>query len=426
MKVIVAGSDANAWACALKMKQAGHEVEIVTGGDGVATLLPGSPLSPEVASEFALGAVLKIVGRVGVSPQKKTVQLKLKEISGEVTPRDQERWPDFVRVMNNASEIWRGLFQEKLDVAGRWREFGRRQAMEVLRVPCQGLSELLDDWFESDLLKATLGATALRGCRQGPFAPGTAFLLLQRWARGEVFGRSKVGPGVLASQGEGIRIHDLAIESYSVALGRIESLRTIGGPELTADIFVSSEDPVTTLGKRVGLTRLELDTAATVSHWDARSTTAVARVAASEKWGGAMINFCSTLEDLEKAYDPTKYGGFSESPFAEFDSESGLLYVQHLGDEEAANKVSELCALHELGEVEELLLPAQIAERYNAQGGHLFGGERALWQSYGLRERLRRPFSNFYLCGAGTGPGDHGGASGLMCARCVRQPVATS
>lgn len=427
MKVAVVGSDANAWAVALKLRRAGNEVEIVAGLPlgGVSSLLPATPLSPEVASEFELGAVLKIVGRVGVSSDKKSVQLKLRQISGEVSERDQERWPEFVKVMNNASEIWRGLYQGDAagDVAGRWREFGRRQAMEVLRVPCQSLSELLDDWFESDLLKATLAAAALRGARQGPYSPGSAFLLLQRWARGEVFGRAKVDQEALREMAQDIKVHEAEVESYTVSLGRVTSLRTSQGEEIVADLFVSSEDPITTLQGKVGPTKLELDVADLVSHWDTRSTTAVARMEPSQKWEGAIVNFCDDLESLEKAYDPTKYGGDSEKPFAEFDSESGLLYVQHLGVDEALDKVKALCETHELGEIRELMLPKDVAEQYGAHGGHLFGGERSLWQSYTLRERLRRPLSNLYLCGAGTGPGDHSGLSGLICAELINQPV---
>jgi len=427
MKVVVVGSDANAWAAALKLRRAGHEVVIVTGSTsgGVSSLLPGTPLSPEVASEFELGVVLKIVGRVGVSSEQKSVQLKLRQISGEVSERDQERWPEFVKVMNNASEIWRGLFQGSAagDVVGRWREFGRRQAMEVLRVPCQSLSELLDDWFEGDLLKATLAASALRGARQGPFSPGSAFLLLQRWARGEVFGRAKVDQEALRSLAQDIKVSEGEVESYKVSLGRVESLRTSDGLEVAADLFVSSDDPVSTLQGKVGPTRLEMDVAELVSHWDTRSTTAVARLEPSQRWGGAMVNFCDDLESLERAYDPTKYGRDSEKPFAEFDSESGLLYVQHLRAEEAAEKVKALCETHQLGEVAELMLPEDMAEKFGAHGGHLFGGERSLWQSYTLREQLRRPLSNLYLCGSGTGPGDHSGLSGLICAELINQPV---
>lgn len=425
MKIVISGSDANAWVCALKLKQEGHEVEVVTGLPGVAELLPGAPLAPEVASEFDLGVTLQIVGRTGVAPGGQSVQLKLREITGEVSPQDQSRWSDFVKVLNNASEIWRGLFQQDQgsQIVARWREFGRRQAMEVLRVPCQSLSELLDDWFETDLLKATLAATALRGTRQGPFAPGSAFLLLQRWARGEVFGRAKFDVERLQNLATevGINVIKESVERYSVSRGKIQNLVTKEGREIQADHYLTSADPVTALNQQVGAVNLDPDTAGLVKHWNVRSTTVVARVSPSEKWGGAMVNFCQNLESLEKAYDPTKYGGFSDNAFAEFDSQAGLLYVQHLGGEDSGKKVEALCETFELGQIQDLHTPEQIAETYGAAGGHLFGGERALWQSYSLREQLRHPFPNLTLCGAGTGPGDYSGVSGLMAARLLAE-----
>ena len=195
MKTVVVGSDHNALVCALELKQSGHEVVVVEGRKlgGIASVMPASPLAPEVATAYELGVSLEIVGRVGVSSEGKQVQLSLREVSGDVGEQDQAKWKDFKKVMNNASELWRGLFEmDNRDVVSRWREFGQRQSMEVLRLPCQSLSELLDDWFETELLKAALGVAALRGTRQGPFAPGTAFLLLQRWARGEVWARGMV------------------------------------------------------------------------------------------------------------------------------------------------------------------------------------------------------------------------------------------
>lgn len=421
MKILVVGSDHNSLVGALAFRRQGHEVEVIEGAKfgGVASVLPGLPLAPEVATAYDLGASLEIVGRVGVSSLGEEVRLSLREVDGAVSGRDKERWASFKQVMNNASEVWRGLFQEDYsDVVTRWREFGRRQSMEVLRLPCQSLSELLDDWFESELLKATLAATALRGSRQGPFAPGSAFLLLQRWARGEVFGRARTGGMVLKKLAEerGVVFQAQTLERFEVSGGRVSAAVLDSGAELSADVFVTNEDPVCTLTKRVGVDKVGPEEVEIASHWDCRSTTTVAKLNPLEKWDGALVSFADSLEALERAYDPTKYGGYSEVPFAELDSRAGWLYLQHLGGEAAADKVKEFCEKYSLGEVKRLYTPTDLEEQYAVTGGHLFGGERSLWQSYTLRERLRRPLSNLYLCGASTGPGDYSGVSGLMCA----------
>lgn len=423
MKIVISGSDANAMVAAIQFKREGHEVEVLEGKalGGVSSLLPSCPLAPEVASSLDMGVSLQIVGRVGVASSGETVTMKLRELSGDATERDKARWRDFVKVLNNASELWRGLFQEGGDVVARWREFGRRQSMEVLRLPWQSLSVLLDDWFESDVLKATLAAAALRGTRQGPFSPGSAFLLLQRWARGEVFGRSKTTLEQLRDLATeaGVEFRADSLTGIARSVGIVKNFKTAEGAEVQADIYLTTEDPLATLDTRIGIGKADPDHAEIAQFWDCRSATTVAQCEASEKWEGAMVNFADSLEALEKAYDPTKFGGFSEAPFAEFDSQSGLLYVQQLDGDGAADAVKALCEAHELGEVKWVKTPTELASEFEVTGGHLFGGEKSLWQSYGLRERLRNPLPNLYLCGASTGPGDYSGVSGLMAARLV-------
>ena len=421
MKILIDGSDANSLVLALEMKEAGHDVEVLEGSQpgGVSSLLPGSPLAPAVAAKLDLGITLQIVGRHGVSSEGKNVGLKLREISGDVSERDKTRWREFVTLMNNASEILRGLQGPGpgADVVGRWREFGRRQSLEVMRLPWQSLKELLDFWFESDLLKATLAGAALKGARQGVLAPGSMFLLLQRWAQGEIFGRAKTELSALKSlaQNAGVEFRADSLTSYKVQLGAIESAECTSGESLKADVFVSSADPGRCLRQQVGETLVDPDHLASARHWHSRSTTVVAQLEPSDKWNGAWVNFCDDLESLERAYDPTKYGEFSENLFAEFDSASGYLYVQHLDGDEAKDRVAKFCEERELGAVKKLWTPTDISSEFGATGGHLFGGEKMLWQYLSLRDNLRNPMPNLYLCGASTGPGDYSGFAGLMC-----------
>ena len=419
MNIAILGSDPNALVCAIEARKAGHEVTVFEGEKlgGVSSLLPSCPLAPEVATLMDLGVSLEIVGRAGLSAGGESVSLSLRDVSGDVSERDKARWRDFVMTMNKAAEIWRGLFDGS-PVVERWREFGRRQSMEVLRLPWQSLSELLNEWFESEVLKATLAVAALRGTRQGPFAPGTAFLLIQRWARGEVFGRSRTGAMALKKKAEelGVVVRAGEISELVISGGQIESVAFGDGESLKADLYITSEDPVRTLLHRIGANHLDPDDLAVVSSWDCRSTTTVAKVAPSDRWSGAVVSLADSVKSLEKAYDPTKYGGYSEEPFAELDSRSGWLYVQHLDGEGASQKVNALCEKFQLGEVKRLFTPTDLKEKFGVTGGHLFGGEKTLWQSYSLRERLVNPLPNLYLCGSSTGPGDYSGVSGLLSA----------
>jgi phytoene dehydrogenase-like protein len=374
MRTLVIGADHNALVCALKLATAGHDVTVLEGEKmaGIASVLPASPLAPEVAELFNLGVSLEIVGRVGVSSYGKQVRLSLRELSGDVSEKDQGRWPNFKRVMNNASELWRGLFEKaNPDVVKRWREFGSRQSMEVLRLPCQSLSELLDEWFETDILKAALAVAGLRGSRQGPFAPGTAFLLLQRWARGEVFGRACTGGLVLKklAQKRGVTFRKGFLKRFQLSTGRVSKALLYSGEELEAEMFVSNEDPVCTVLERIGAGSLDPEMVARAESWDCRSTTTVAKLSPIETWNGALVSFADSLEALERAYDPTKYEKFSAKPFAEFDSRSGWLYLQHTGGAETEIRAKEFCQRYSLGQLKRLYPPLTLEEQFSMTGG---------------------------------------------------------
>lgn len=416
MKVLIEGADVNAFTCAAKLAESGQEVVLCTGKKGyISELLPGSVLAPEVATGLNLGLTLDIVGRKGRSSKGEEVSLTLREAGGDVTENDQKRWSDFVRLLNNGSDILRNLHDSPgSDLATRWRDFGRRQALEVLRLPWLSLSELLDEWFEGDLLKATLAVAALRGNRQGPFAPGSAFLLLQRWARGEVFGRGKLRADSVreAAQNRGASLKDEEVVSFQVSRGKVHGAELSNGETVEADFFVSSRDLSTVLKDKVGMGKLSPEVNHHLEVWDSRSTTTVVELGSGGDWGGALVSFCDTLEDLEKAYDPTKYGEFSQKPFGEFDSSAGFLYLQHLDGETGEERAGQFCQEAGLGEPLNIFTPRKLAQAYGVEGGHLYGGERSLWQSLALRQRRENPLPGLYFCGAGTGPGDYSGLAG--------------
>ena len=58
------------------------------------------------------------------------------------------------------------------------RRLGRHEMMAFLRILPMPVSDFLDEWFETPLLKVALGAQAVIGSRAGPRASGTAFMLL--------------------------------------------------------------------------------------------------------------------------------------------------------------------------------------------------------------------------------------------------------
>jgi phytoene dehydrogenase-like protein len=159
------------------------------------------------------------------------------------------------------------------------------------------------------------------------------------------------------------------------------------------------------------------------------------------------------VDYLERAFDASKYGEISESPYLDITfpsvadstiAPSGRhvmsVYMQYapyrLRDGAAwseSRRTLENVVLRTLDEhapgtsalVEHLqvLTPADFEETYGLSGGHIFHGELSLDQLFTMRPTLgwgqyRSPVTNLYLCGTGTHPGNGlTGGSGQNAAR---------
>ena len=77
--------------------------------------------------------------------------------------------------------------------AGRAAGLRKRDVHDFYRVMTMSVGDLLDDWFENDLLKGATASTGVVGVWAGPRTPGTAYNLLHH-ALGEIDGvRGAVG-----------------------------------------------------------------------------------------------------------------------------------------------------------------------------------------------------------------------------------------
>lgn len=422
MRILAVGSDPNTMVASLLLTRKGHSIQWLCGSTlgGITSLMGNAPFDPALAVELGLRLPEKKRGRLGISRSGERVHLTRTDIRGDgITARDQERWLDFVKLLDDASTIWKNLYQEPAgDVMSTWRQHPRGHAMEILRLPWSNLRDFLDDWFESDLLKATLAASALMGSRQGPFACGTVFLLLRRWAREEVLAASAPPLAALRERllVEKVEIIEDSVAHYQLENGRLKAVQTQGGQTLEVDAVISGEDPVTTLTKRLKMREISPELGDQLVAWKTDSTTATATVDRSDFHDVGVVSFTDTVESLERAFDPTKYGRGSQELFGELETEGGRLWLQHCVSDQAAHGVSNFARTYELHEPSDVLMPADLGRTFGLSGGHLFGGEVTLWQSMGLRDVFSNPIPGLYLCGAGTGPGDYSGLSGRLCA----------
>jgi phytoene dehydrogenase-like protein len=158
------------------------------------------------------------------------------------------------------------------------------------------------------------------------------------------------------------------------------------------------------------------------------------------------------IDYLERAFDDSKYGDFSRSPYLDISIPSILdtslapagkhvmsIYMQFApyrlrqgswpdqSDALADTIINTLAAyapgLPDKILARQILTPKDLEETYGLTGGHPFHGELALDQIFTMRPllgwaRYRTPVEGLYLCGSGTHPGNGlTGASGANAAR---------
>lgn len=504
---VVVGAGHNGLVAASYLARAGWSVLVVEQGDvvGGATVTeefhPGfrvdafahrmGPFSGRVLGDLRLGAY----GLEMVRPDPARVALadaralslfrdpsKAAEAMRPFSPADASRWPAFCRTVSNAARLInavRGREPPELPHPGLGdllrlaavglglRRLGRRAMAETVRMLPMSLADLLDDWFESDVLKGAIASVGLMGLMQGPRAGGTAYALLHQIAAGEgpgdvVLVRGGMGrvaqalAGAARAAGAEIRT-SAAVERIVVRSDAAAEVVLAGGETLAAKRILSSADPRRTFLQMVGPEALDPGFVRQVRNVRMRGVCAKVLLALGELPqvraagdGGAVlggaITVAPSLDYLERAFDDAKYGGVSEGPFVEAVipslTDPGLapagrhvmsVLVQYAPyrlkagswddarREALGDAVVALLARHAPnlpGAVlhRQVLSPLDLERRLGLTEGDIFQGEMALDQSFFMRPvpgwaRYRTPIRGLYLCGAGAHPG--GGVTGL-------------
>jgi phytoene dehydrogenase-like protein len=352
-------------------------------------------------------------------------------------------------------------------LAWKFRRLGEKEMYEFLRILPMSISDLLNEWFETDLLKAAIAATGLLGSFVGPRQQGTAFLFLHHQLgasngalRTVGFVRGGIGelPQTLTSaarqHGAEIRT-DADVARITTRNGAATGVVLANGEEIGANKVISGADVKTTFLRLVEPTYLDPHFLLQVKNIRSRGTVAKVNLAletlpnfAGSQTGeelGGVIHIGPTLDYLERASDAAKYGRFSKEPFLEitipsvadpslapagkhvmsvwmqyapYDLREGNWHDQgeHLGDA-VVDLVEEYAPgfkssiLHR-----QVLTPLDLEQIFGVAGGHIYHAEMALDQILLMRPlpgwaRYRTPIKNLYLCGSGTHPG--GGITGL-------------
>ena len=342
-------------------------------------------------------------------------------------------------------------------------------------------AEFLDEWFETEALKATKSASGIIGTLLGPRSPGTAYVLLHHYM-GELdgvfraWGFAKGGNGAVsgaiaaAAQAAGAEIRCNAPVARVLLSGkRAKGVVLENGDEIRSKIVVSGADPRRTFMQLVGENNLPAEFAESIRRFRFRGSSAKVNLALGElpnftclpgagpHLRGA-ISISPSIDYLERAYDEAKYGEISRRPYMDIVIPSMLdpamappgkhvmsIFVQYapyhvsggwtdarreqLGDAVVDTLAQYAPNLKNAILHRQVVTPADIERIVGLTEGNIFQGELSLQQMFFLRPvpawaRYRTPIANLYQCGAGTHPG--GGVMGASGRNAAREILGTA
>jgi phytoene dehydrogenase-like protein len=347
----------------------------------------------------------------------------------------------------------------------------------------KSVAGILDEYFESEELKAVLCVGGVIGTNAGPRTPGTAYVKYHHilgkigghqgawgYVRG---GMGAVSQAIASSAHEsGAEIlTDAEVAEIDIREGAAKGVHLLDGRSFEADVVLSNADPHRTYLGMVGEKHLPDDLVEGVKGLRVEGSVVKVLLALGElpdftalpgkeigpqHTGGIVIN--PSVDSLQEAWEECERGEPSRRPFMDgyiqSATEDGLappgkhtmsLFCQYapyrLAEgtwedrrEEIGRNIVETLgeyAPNLPGAVEgmEVLGPPDIEERIGITGGNIFHGEILPDRMFANRPvpghgGYRTPIENLYLCGAGTWPG--GAVFGAPGRNCAAEVLATT
>ncbi len=364
-----------------------------------------------------------------------------------------------------------------------FRGLGKADGRTILRVLAEAVADFVAESFETPAIRATLAWRGVRYTAMGPWSAGTTAVLLadaagnDGGAAGEtVF--AKGGPSALAealasaARAAGAEIRTGArvagiIAADGVATGvALDSGEEVSAPAIVAGIdpkrlLTGLVDPVT-LGPSLRWRAGNIRTPGTVAKInlaldglpDFPATGGDARLLRGRIQVGT-----TSIDEVERAFDASKYGGISEHPVLEATIPSLVDPSLVAGAKDGTHVMSVLLqwvsprvpaadwaarrdALGDLAistletvapgigsrvTARSVLTPADLESEYGLTGGHPMHAEPALdsfflWRPLLGWARYRMPVEGLYLAGSGAHPG--GGVTGVPGRNAAREVIA--
>jgi phytoene dehydrogenase-like protein len=355
----------------------------------------------------------------------------------------------------------KGLLQ-LLQIGRRFQKLPPMDQYNQVQLMTMSAIDFLDQWFETDVLKATMAASGVIGTFLGVRSPGTAYVLLHHYM-GEIdgafrsWGFARGGTGAIsnaiadAAREAGAQIRTQApVARISTKNGRATGVVLADGEEIPAVAVSSSVDPRLTFFTFLGREHLPSDFAEDIERYKFRGSSGKVNLALdalpdfrSRPGPGphlrGAISISPSVDYMERAYDDAKYGRYSRRPYVDVVIPSLTdpsvapagkhvmsCFVQyapyHLkeGDwdserERFGDTVIDTLAEHapNIRDIilhRQVLTPLDLEREFGLTEGNIFQGELTLEQLFFLRPapgwaQYATPVRGLYMCGSATHPG---------------------
>jgi phytoene dehydrogenase-like protein len=358
----------------------------------------------------------------------------------------------------NPRELMKLLF-----IGRRFQSLSSDDKYNQVQLMTMSAIDFLDQWFETDVLKATMSASGIIGTFLGVRSPGTAYVLLHHYM-GEIdgafraWGFARGGTGAIsnaiadAAREAGVEIRTRAgISKILVNNGRAAGVVLENGDELHAPIVSSSVDPNLTFLKMLEEKELPGDFLEEVRRYKFRGSSGKVNMALDglpdfkcmpgpgAHLRGA-ISISPSVDYMERAYDDAKYGNFSRRPYidmvipsltdpsvappgkhvlscfvqyAPYKLRAGLSWdteKEKFGDTVVETIAQYAPNIKDLIIGRQVVTPLDLEREWGLTQGNIFQGELSLEQLFFLRPvpgwaQYRTPIKNLYMCGSATHPG---------------------
>jgi phytoene dehydrogenase-like protein len=500
-RVVIIGAGHNGLVCAAYLAKAGRHVTVLEAADRVGgasvtrEFAPGFRVSacahlsylldPSISNELRLAAHGLKTARanlrtVALSTDSEPLVLNGASVeAGALSDEDRAALADYrtrmlrfarvlgkqhnkrpPRILGGGRSNAFGAAMLGLDI----RRLGTESMREFLRIAGLNIYDVLEETFESTLLKGALALDAVLGTNLGPRSNNSVLTLLHRLsgeATGVAGGASipQGGMGAVSdalakaasAAGATIRL-GASVASITLAGDKVSGVELESGEKIAAGTVVSNADPTRTLLGLLGARHLETGFVHRVRHIRTKGMAAKLHLALDTlpafarlkpELSGERLVIAPDLTYIEHAFDAAKYGKCAPEPALEITIPTAhdktlapagkhvlSAIVQYApfdprasGDGPRAELLERTLAVLERYSpglrrhvvASELLLPADLEREFRISGGHWHHGEYALDQFLMLRPvpfaaQYAMPVGGLYLCGAGCHPG--GGVMG--------------